>query len=102
MKLVAILLSLFSFNAMAVVEVDYSRELSDEEYKVPGLRLHKAKGEHQCQSGQSIGHSCNNLGVNFKDCNQAFFLLQKDDCCKGSEYGGRSIGFKLLSCSSYF
>lgn len=102
MKLLMILSSLLCFNAYALDEVDYIRELTEEEYKAPGLRLHKAKGKHQCQSAASIGHSCHNLGVNFNDCNQAFFLLQKDDCCKGSEYGGRSIGFKLVSCSSYF
>lgn len=101
MKLFILLFTLLAMNAFALEEVDYIRELPEEDYKSLNFRLHRASGEHQCQSETSIGHRCKNLGVNFKDCNQAFFLLQKDDCCRGSEYGGRSINFKLTSCSSY-
>jgi hypothetical protein len=72
-------------NAFDEIEFDYLTEMS----------------EHQCQSRDSIGHSCKNLGVNFTDCNQAFFKLKRDDCCSGSEYGGNSIGFKLTKCTNF-
>lgn len=98
-----ILLMFVSINAFAldeVYEVDYSRELSDEEYRLTP-QLHKAEGEHTCQSRESIGHTCKNIGVGFTDCNQAFFKLKMEDCCSGSKYGGNSIGFKILKCSKY-
>lgn len=98
-----ILLMCVSVNAFAldeVYEIDYSRELTDEEYRL-NPQLHKAEGEHQCQSPESIGHTCKNLGVGFTDCNQAFYKLKMEDCCSGSKYGGSSIGFKVLKCSKY-
>lgn len=99
--LILTLITLCSFSGIANDEVDYIREMPAEEYKTIGIRLHKAQGEHMCQSPQSIGHKCSNIGINFTDCQQAFLLLKRDDCCGGSEYGGRSISFKVISCSSY-
>ena len=100
-KLVMLLSLLCSLTTLASDEVDYMREMAEEDYKTIGIRLHKAQGEHLCQSHESIGHKCSNLGVNFSDCQQAFLLLKRDDCCSGSQYGGRSIAFKITSCSSY-
>ena len=82
-------------------EVDYSLELSSEEYYQINPRLYRGEGEHQCQSQNSLGHTCRNLGVNFTDCNQAALKLMRDDCCSGSLYGGNSIGFKMLKCTNF-
>lgn len=95
-----IFVSINAFGLDEVYEIDYGRELSDEEYLL-NPQLHKAEGEHTCQSRESIGHTCKNLGVGFTDCNQAFFKLKMEDCCSGSTYGGNSIGFKLQKCSKY-
>lgn len=98
-----LLLMFVSINAFAldeVHEIDFTRELTDEEYRQTP-QLHKAEGEHTCQSRESIGHACKNLGVGFTDCNQAFFKLKMEDCCSGSKYGGSSIGFKITKCSKY-
>lgn len=95
------LLCLFSFQIHAAVERDYIHEVSDEAYRDSSARLYRAEGEHQCQSADSIGHTCKNLGVNFTDCNHAFFSLKRDDCCSGSKYGGTSINFKVTKCSNF-
>jgi hypothetical protein len=98
-----VLLSTVSYGAFATeqpVEVDYLSEMDDETYRL-SPRLYRAEGEHQCQSAQSIGHTCKNLGVNFTDCNNAFFKLKQDDCCSGSEYGGNSISFKVTKCTNF-
>lgn len=91
-----------SFSAQSeVIEIDYIQDMTEEFYRDNSAQPHKATGEHTCQSDKSIGHSCHNLGVNFMDCNQAFFSLKREDCCSGSTYGGVSIGFKLIKCSKY-
>lgn len=84
-----------------VVEIDYLTEMDDESYSMQNPRLYRAEGEHQCQSSESIGHTCKILGVNFTDCNAAFFKLKNEDCCIGSRYGGNSIGFKLTKCTNF-
>ncbi|MCM2351825.1 MAG: hypothetical protein NDI69_17555 [Bacteriovoracaceae bacterium] len=84
-----------------VIEIDYIQDMTDEYYRDASAQPHKAEGEHMCQSHTSIGHTCKNLGVNFMDCNQAFFKLKQEDCCSGSTYGGVSIGFKIKECSKY-
>lgn len=98
--LLSLVITLSSYAA-AEVEVDYITEMSDEDYRSVNPRLYRAEGEHQCQSKDSLGHTCKNLGVNFTDCNQAFFKLKRDDCCSGSEYGGSTIGFKLTKCTNF-
>lgn len=99
--LTLLFLCLFATQVSAIEEVDYISEVDDAVYKTQNPRLYRGEGEHQCQSSQSLGHSCKNLGVNFTDCNHAFFRLKMEDCCKGSEYGGRSIGFKLTKCTNF-
>jgi hypothetical protein len=89
-----------AFAAEEAVEVDYLSEMDDETYRL-NPRLYRAEGEHQCQSAQSIGHTCKTLGVNFTDCNNAFFKLKQDDCCSGSRYGGNSINFKVTKCTNF-
>jgi len=83
------------------VELDYLPEMDDEAYQLINIRLYRAEGEHQCQSDRAIGHTCKNLGINFTDCNQAFFKLKAEDCCSGSRYGGTSVGFKLTKCTNF-
>ena len=100
MKILSLLL-LMSFNSYALEEVDYIREMDEDTYKSLNPRIYRAEGEHQCQSSDSIGHTCKNLGVNFTDCNQAFLKLKRDDCCSGSKYGGTSIGFKVTKCTKF-
>jgi hypothetical protein len=97
-------LILLSLNVLAsdAEEVDYIREMDDEAYLENNPRIYRAEGEHQCQSSESIGHTCKNLGVNFSDCNAAFYTLKRDDCCTGSKYGGVSIGFKVTKCTNLF
>jgi hypothetical protein len=99
MKLLLILL--LSFNAFAAEEVDYISEMDDATYREQNPRLYRGEGEHQCQSKDSLGHTCKNLGVNFTDCNNAFFKLKRDDCCSSSRYGGNSIEFKLIKCTNF-
>lgn len=65
------------------------------------VRVVRATGQHQCQSRESIGHSCRVWTQRAVDCNDAFASLKSDDCCGRTEGGGNSIGFKLLSCSSF-
>lgn len=65
-------------------------------------RPHKAHGRHVCQSQISLGHSCENFGINFMDCHQAFYSLKAEDCCRNTESGGYSIEFQLLKCSSFY
>jgi hypothetical protein len=102
MKLLTILcFCLFATQTYAIEEVDYISEVDDAVYKQLNPRLYRGEGEHQCQSSQSIGHTCKNLGVNFTDCNHAFFRLKMEDCCKGSDGGGRSISFKLTKCTNF-
>lgn len=95
-------LSTLSFNALAEepVEIDYITEMDTETY-LQNPRLYRAEGQHQCQSNLSIGHTCQNLGVNFTDCNHAHFKLKQEDCCSGSRYGGSSIGFKITKCTNF-
>lgn len=98
-----ILLMFMSLSVQAydeVIEVDYINEMDDDSYR-SNPQLHKAEGEHQCQSREAMGHTCKNLGVGFTDCNQAFYKLKMEDCCSGSKYGGSTIGFKLTKCSKY-
>jgi hypothetical protein len=98
-----VLLTTLSYGAFAVEEpvlIDYLSEMDDETYRL-NPRLYRAEGEHQCQSARSIGHTCKNLGVNFTDCNNAFFKLKQDDCCSGSRYGGNSINFKVTKCTNF-
>lgn len=95
------LIFILSQGVLAEIEQDYIHEVSDEAYRKQNPRLYRAEGEHQCQSQESIGHSCKTLGVNFTDCNHAFFSLMRDDCCRGSNYGGRSIGFKITKCTNF-
>lgn len=105
MKFLLIILTTFSINSIAQdlgVEIDYLPYLSNEEYMNSGAKLHKAEGLHQCQSSESIGHTCRNLGVNYTDCNQAFYSLKREDCCSGSKYGGSSISFKIIKCSTIY
>ena len=102
MKLISLfLIIIVSCSSFAADEIDYITEMSDEDYRSVNPRLYRAKGEHQCQSKDSLGHTCKNLGINFTDCNQAFFKLKRDDCCSGSEYGGSSIGFKVTKCTNF-
>lgn len=100
MKLLLLTLML-SFNVLAFEEVDYINEMDDHTYRMQNPRIYRGEGEHQCQSSESIGHTCKNLGVNFMDCNNAFFKLKRDDCCSGSQFGGTSIGFKLTKCTNF-
>lgn len=100
MKLIFLSLIL-SLNSFAAIEVDYIHEVSDEAYREHNARIYRAEGEHQCQSADSLGHSCKNLGVNFTDCNHAFYSLKRDDCCSGSKYGGTSIDFKVTKCTNF-
>jgi hypothetical protein len=97
----ALLLLLLSTTDLTAYEQDYLPEMSDEEYRQVGPRLYRAEGEHQCQSSSSIGHSCKNLGVNFTDCHQAALKLKRDDCCRGSTFGGLSLNFKLTKCTNF-
>jgi hypothetical protein len=104
MKTIAALLLFFCLSAFAqeeLTEFDYIQDMSEEFYRDNSAQPHKAEGEHMCQSHSSIGHTCKNLGVNFMDCNQAFFKLKQEDCCSGSSDGGVSIGFKIKKCSKY-
>ncbi len=87
--------------AHAAEEIDYIHEVDDETYRESNPRLYRGEGKHVCQSKESIGHTCQNLGVNFTDCNHAFFSLKRDDCCAGSQYGGNSIEFKLTKCTNF-
>lgn len=97
-----LLLSFLLYSTFSLgEEVDYIHEVSDEVYREAQPRLYRAEGEHLCQSREAIGHSCKNLGVNFTDCNHAFFSLKRDDCCAGSKYGGGSIEFKLTKCTNF-
>lgn len=96
-----LILCFVSMSSYGVVERDYITEMDDSSYREQNPRLYRGEGEHQCQSNQSIGHTCKNLGVNFTDCNNAFYKLKLDDCCSSSEYGGTSIGFKLTKCSNF-
>ena len=98
--IIFMVLSLVS-QAEDQVEIDYITEMNDEDYRQVNPRLYRAEGEHQCQSRESIGHTCKILGVNFTDCNQAFFKLKRDDCCSGSEFGGSSIQFKITKCTNF-
>ncbi len=103
MKLI-IIMALFSLNVFAFedsTEIDFITEMDDEVYREANPRIYRGEGEHQCQSRESIGHTCKNLGVNFTDCNQAFFKLKLEDCCSGSKYGGTTINFKLLKCTNF-
>lgn len=90
-----LLLFTILFNISAYAE-------SDQAPVMKNAKPHKAEGRHLCQSEQSIGHSCRNIGINYMDCNQAFYKLRMDDCCSGSKYGGTSIHFELLKCSTVF
>ncbi len=103
MKLIFLMVILFSSIVQAndVVFIDYLTEMDDETYLSSNPRIYRAEGEHQCQSRDSLGHTCHVIGVNFTDCNVAFFNLKKEDCCKGSRYGGNSIGFKLTKCTNF-
>lgn len=103
MKLNFLMVILFSslVEANDVVFVDYLTEMDDEAYLSSNPRLYRGEGEHQCQSGDSIGHTCKVIGVSFTDCNVAFFKLKQEDCCNGSRYGGRTIGFKLTKCTNF-
>ena len=80
-----LVLSLMALSAFAeeLVEIDFITEIDSKTY-LQNPRLYRAEGEHQCQSDQSIGHACKNLGVNFTDCNQAYSKLKMEDCCSGS------------------
>jgi hypothetical protein len=103
MKLMLFLAILFSSVGQAsdVVFIDYLTEMDDETYLSSNPRIYRAEGQHQCQSKDSLGHTCTVIGVNFTDCNVAFFNLKKEDCCKGSRYGGNSIGFKVTKCTNF-
>jgi hypothetical protein len=71
-----------------------------------------ASGQHQCQSGSDIGHTCQVNGVGFGDCDIAKNALQVDDCCPSTSVcgpdpssgtvqctlGGTSIGFVMQYC----
>lgn len=102
-KLIIIcILTTLAFNTMAHTSetIDYISEMDTDTYaQTP--RLYRAEGQHQCQSDLAIGHTCQVLGVNFTDCNQAHFRLKQEDCCSGSRYGGSSIGFKLTKCTNF-
>lgn len=63
-------------------------------------RLVHAKGQHTCQSRDSIGHTCEVFTMRATDCKDAYATLKQQSCCSSTEYGGHSIQFKLLSCSS--
>ena len=67
-----------------------------------GLRLFSANGVHICQSQTSIGHACPVSGVNYTDCNVAYFSLKTQDCCSRSQFGGNSINFMIQKCSNLF
>jgi hypothetical protein len=103
MKLILFIIALSSFNLFAsdVVEIDFISEMDDESYREATPTVYRGEGVHQCQSRDSIGHTCENAGVNFTDCNVAFFKLKMTDCCPDSRYGGNSINFKLTKCSYY-
>ncbi|WP_408096857.1 hypothetical protein ACJVC5_17600 [Peredibacter sp. HCB2-198] len=102
MKSLAFILLLFTTVSVKahVEELDFITEVDEEHYK-SNARLYRGEGEHQCQSPESIGHTCKNLGVNFMDCNHAFYKLKMEDCCSGSKYGGTSIAFKLTKCTNF-
>ena len=91
--------SLFAY--VGPVEVDYITEMDGDAYRDSIPKVYRGEGIHQCQSKDSIGHSCENAGLNFTDCNVAFFKLKMADCCPDSRYGGTSISFKLTKCSYY-
>lgn len=104
MKFIIMVLALYSTSLIAYegpVEVDYITEMDDDAYRDSTPKVYRGEGLHQCQSRDSIGHSCENAGLNFTDCNVAFFKLKMADCCPDSLYGGTSISFKLTKCSYY-
>ena len=87
-------------TAQELEEMDFITEVDEDHYK-NNARLYRGEGEHQCQSPESIGHTCKNLGVNFMDCNHAFYKLKMEDCCSGSKHGGTTIAFKLTKCTNF-
>jgi hypothetical protein len=60
-----------------------------------------ASGIHQCQSTDSIGHSCEVFGSQFANCIDAQVDLDGQDCCFATPEGGTSIGFSLNYCSPF-
>jgi hypothetical protein len=103
MKFLFLIFTMYSASLFAedVIEIDYLTEMDQESYLSSNPRLYRGEGEHQCQSKDSIGHTCKVIGVSFTDCNVAFFKLKQEDCCVGSRYGGRTIGFKLTKCTNF-
>jgi len=76
---------------------------------IPGpipYRRFRASGIHICDSVESIGYQCKAEGVNYSDCTEAFFKLQRDHCCADAYYNGkkvtngRSVYFAIQSCTS--
>ncbi len=60
-----------------------------------------ATGAHQCQSHDSIGHSCEVFGSMYDDCIAAQVDLSGQDCCFATPEGGTSIGFSLNYCAPF-
>ncbi|MFL0799023.1 MAG: hypothetical protein K6L80_01125 [Agarilytica sp.] len=60
-----------------------------------------ATGSHQCQSHESIGHSCEVFGSMYDDCISAQVDLAGEDCCFATPEGGNSIGFSLDYCAPF-
>ncbi len=60
-----------------------------------------ATGTHQCQSSDSIGHSCETFGSAYSDCIAAQVDLSGQDCCFATPEGGTSIGFTLSYCAPF-
>ncbi len=60
-----------------------------------------ATGTHQCQSHDSLGHSCEVFGSAYADCIAAQADLSGQDCCFATPEGGTSIGFILNYCAPF-
>lgn len=74
-----------------------------------GARLFRAIGEHQCQSQTDWGHKCKVQGQPYTSCNEAYYALKREDCCRSTRrkmdcrdrLGGSSVNFKITKCTQY-
>lgn len=72
-------------------------------------RLFRATGEHQCQSRTDWGHKCSVRGQPYTSCNEAYYALKREDCCRSTRkkmdgqdrLGGVSVNFKITKCTQY-
>src|SRR6516162_5436232 len=85
--------------------------LSKSSYTAQNTPSFSASGSHQCQSSTDIGHSCSVSGISFNDCQEAYYSLQRNDCCPSTRtcttdsngrqncrLGGNSIRFTMGAC----